>query len=648
MKTTLRAGIVIFVMALAAQAATYWVSPTGAASWANATSQSPLAGTSAADMAAANANASAGDTVYLRGGVYGTGVAPVKSGASSSRITFKGYPGETARISGTATAINVNNKSYIVIDAVTADSNRVFADLRSANHVWILNSTLINSTDTGGWPVGILMYTNSQYNRIVNCFIGNSGYMSSNDDIGGLINLGSWSDSTDATAYNLLDGNELFHGGHHVLELASRYNIIRNNTFHNENWTKCNRPSAGNLCGNRDIGIYDDYLDSYWNVIEGNRIAFAGASIDDATGASGLTIRGAHTIVRNNVVYCNDGPGISFYADGTGTYDPRHSRVYNNVFYKNGISPLSQSDFRYTFGLLFDDVAGNNPAIPITDEAIRNNLFFRNTGGDVYFYYTDSAQQTVTGNYYATASNNSRPMRAIPGNIISTADPLFADTGASTNVASIKSFDFHVQPNSPVIDKGVFLTVTAGAGSGNVMTVGDASYFIDGYGIIGGDTIQLQGQTDRAHIVGVDYTANKITVDKSLIWISGQGVGLAYSGSAPDIGAYEYTGSAVLPPVFHGLTPVRSTIRLRRAGVTVTLPSSVRSPELTIVDLSGREVCRVLLGEASRKAGAEGEAIYECAWRGVPPAAGTYIAIVKETYGETKTVLTRTKLVASR
>ncbi|MBE3142814.1 MAG: PKD domain-containing protein, partial [Planctomycetes bacterium] len=44
----------------------YWVSPNGAATWANAKSKTPLSGTACCSMSTANANASAGDTVYLR------------------------------------------------------------------------------------------------------------------------------------------------------------------------------------------------------------------------------------------------------------------------------------------------------------------------------------------------------------------------------------------------------------------------------------------------------------------------------------------------------------------------------------------------------------------------------------------------------
>ena len=74
----------------------------------------------------------------------------------------------------------------------------------------------------------------------------------------------------------------------------------------------------------------------------------------------------------------------------------------------------------------------------------------------------------------------------------------------------------------------------------------DARYFNDGYGISGvaGDTIMVGGST--VMVTDVNYSANTITVNKSISWNSGDGVSYAYSGSKPDIGAYEY-GSAAAP-----------------------------------------------------------------------------------------------------
>ena len=69
--------------------------------------------------------------------------------------------------------------------------------------------------------------------------------------------------------------------------------------------------------------------------------------------------------------------------------------------------------------------------------------------------------------------------------------------------------------------------------------VADAAYFIDGYGITDGDVIQLEGQTQTSRITGIDYAANRLTLDTPLTWTAGKGVALSYTGSVPDIGAYE-------------------------------------------------------------------------------------------------------------
>jgi hypothetical protein len=86
---------------------------------------------------------------------------------------------------------------------------------------------------------------------------------------------------------------------------------------------------------------------------------------------------------------------------------------------------------------------------------------------------------------------------------------------------------------------------------------------------------------------------------------------------------------------------MRTTVRLHSAGITVTLPTSVRMPELTIVDLAGREVYRTALRPAH---GTDG-AVYDCAWR-TPHGAGTYIAVVKDALRDGNSSVT--KIVAVR
>jgi hypothetical protein len=81
-------------------AAIYWVSPAGQSAWAGCRSDAPLNGTAACSIGTANTNASAGDTVYLRGGTYSENIfiAPTNSGTATSRITFRAYNDEAVNV----------------------------------------------------------------------------------------------------------------------------------------------------------------------------------------------------------------------------------------------------------------------------------------------------------------------------------------------------------------------------------------------------------------------------------------------------------------------------------------------------------------------------------------------------------------------
>ena len=195
-------------------------------------------------------------------------------------------------------------------------------------------------------------------------------------------------------------------------------------------------------------------------------------------------------------------------------------------------------------------------------------------------------------------------------------DPRFRDAlpEKTTDPFDMSYPDFTLQPVSSCIDSGAFLTKTKGSGKGTVIQVEDAHYFMDGWGMeemgVFGDVIQLEGQTQRAGITDVDYRNNIITVDQSLTWDDNQGIGLAYSGSSPDIGAFEYDGTTgfsvrplqvpgydmmVYPNPFHKVV----TIEYR-----LPVESDVR---MDVYDLSGRLVKTLI--NASQPAGE-----YRLAW----------------------------------
>ncbi len=84
------------------KADTYWVSPTGTATWSAAKSAVPLNGTNCCNIETANENATAGDTVYIRGGFYNNDIFinPKNNGTSwENQITFSAYNGETVTVS---------------------------------------------------------------------------------------------------------------------------------------------------------------------------------------------------------------------------------------------------------------------------------------------------------------------------------------------------------------------------------------------------------------------------------------------------------------------------------------------------------------------------------------------------------------------
>jgi hypothetical protein len=530
----------------------HWVSPTGTAAWAACVGTAALGDTAACSLATANAHATAGDTVYLRGGTYTTALVPEQAGTPAAGITFQNADGEAVHIRNVAVAIDIRSLSYITLDGIAADTVDYWLRLDTSDHVCVFNSTFtdLRSNTQGNWPSGLVIANSSHHNWVKNCSAGGIGYALTDCSgpcaIGGMF-LGDWEIGPpyDQSSYNLIENNTFYHGGHHVLEINSPYNVVRNNYFHNENWTgTCAHPETNGLCADRNIIIEDNTGDfAIRNVIEGNVLAYAGVPADGDT-STGMSLRTQWNVVRNNRFFYNDGPGITLYEGSGQAYSPDHIHIFHNVFFHNGFTAVAMtgSDARYNSGLLFDHTSGTSGA-PIANVAIKNNLFWDNNGTSVSLYYTDPSTQEFSGNYYQNAfsrgASGNSAVDLPAGNLKSSADPGFVSTTGTPDVGNPNQFDFHLGAQSPAIDQGVFLTVTTGAGSGTVIPVADASYFIDGFGIVQGDEIQLEGQTQTVRIVAVDFATNQLTVDASLTWAQGLGVSLPFAGPKPDVGAFE-------------------------------------------------------------------------------------------------------------
>jgi hypothetical protein len=228
------------------------------------------------------------------------------------------------------------------------------------------------------------------------------------------------------------------------------------------------------------------------------------------------------------------------------------NRIYHTVFYDN-------YDLAFTLGIRSSDATyGNNK--------FKNNILFGHptdgaTGAAVIEYHLDDKYPSPKGEEWegnliengsrkvlsmrwqrksytvteADAASGSALLRGVQfANNIS-ASPMFVDAAGR---------DFRVQAGSPAIDRGVFLTTTTSSGSGTQVEVRDARYFIDGFGIVEGDRIQIGREVVR--VTNADYRRNVLTVDRSIGWRAGEGVSFPYSGNRPDIGRHQYNVQARL------------------------------------------------------------------------------------------------------
>ena len=277
---------------------------------------------------------------------------------------------------------------------------------------------------------------------------------------------------------------------------------------------------------------------------------------DDRTGGYGGIFTGASSvtdsrdiIVRNNVIYDNFS-GVSARIG---------YKVYNNTVIGNNRDYTGpNSDWTWTRKPAFkgitvwqghervgikNNIVGEHSTAEVSARSgagldINNNLY-TNTNTVYFVDFRDNFDwnQLLFSDWQTHLANLGGIVGQDKDSFI--ADPMFVNAPARP-VGDYSQFDFHLQSGSPAIDAGQFLTETTSAGSGTIMNVADAGYFTDGLGITEGDLIQLEGQDLTATITSIDYNSNTITLDSSLTWNANQGVSLAYSGSAPDIGAYDF------------------------------------------------------------------------------------------------------------
>lgn len=498
----------------------------------------------------------AGETIVMRSGLYVNDYLIVPAGVTTAQepIRVVAYPGEVPVLTGAAPwGTVISTYSPLVVDGLSFFR----PDTNDAVDIWSSNVTVQNCTfkETGGQFVRI----NGVSNVVIqNNVFDTNGYINTDGEEDGIVVLGS--------SNILIQNNYGARNGHYFADAiynsafgASKNIVIRDNTIE-QHW--------GGGIGETGDGSLN-------MLIEGNRISNVGEGV--AYIKTGFLLNASNNIVRNNIVsneagwYGNNAlllAGQSNIEDSSA----ENNRIYNNVFYQIGYLPIllsqrqddsgSQPVFNYVKNnkivnniLYENETQGgtfNSPATSVYIFAetfhspnqpwpffpyynyILNNIIGNDPGNNEVFQYStpttyfDWTLSTVQSSYASYVSGNIQ------------ANPEFLNQAAG---------NFELSGSSRAIAAGAHLAHTTAAGTSTVVPVDDPYFFTNGFGVVPGDVVKI-GHNSPVNVAAVNYTGNFLTVSSEVTFNRGDNVDLAnYNGSAPDMGAFEYSASA--PEIFN-------------------------------------------------------------------------------------------------
>jgi len=557
----------LFLLAAPSWAAdVYWVSPTGAASWAAAESDTPLSGTACTDLATACSNVVAGDTVYLRAGDY---TDPLyldnKDGTSGSRIVFEGYESEQVTIKNSTNldgtylyGIGLAGSDYITIkkidveaqDITTSGTSQSRPFYGSGSDYSIFDDLHIDSNCNDIPQFTAVKFFNCSHSWLKNSLIEWTGDINpaNGDDRGGPT-VGNPT-GTDTSASWTIENNVFRGGAHHTLEIEGLYHVVRNNYFNNDSWmddpggNAPQDPDDNGLYGNRLLAVSHDYdaqNDPTYVLVEGNRFGPSGTPSDDNGEASVLLAAADNVITRYNEIYLAE--SLGFYLKSITTYNPDYTVTYNNTVFDVGNWPAGNSQLRnegigMSSGSTNNDFRNNliwDPAAPV------NRAIWAVGGAN-----TLTAVGTFTDNYVGDIITGDK------GYEYAASAPDFVDTTLNFDSETVP--DLSLQASSGAIDAGGSLTLANGSGSSSsLLTVDNAMFFQDGswgssLASLDADVIAIGTVSNIVAISSINYSTNVITLAASMTWndnddiwlySKSDGVRVLY-GTAPDQGAFEY------------------------------------------------------------------------------------------------------------
>jgi parallel beta-helix repeat protein len=511
--------------------------------------------------------ATMGETVLIHAGEYYEDVKPLNSGAPGKYITYKNYgDGEViidAQNGTRAGCIEINNKSYlqffgltvrgangeedwpragisvtdgssnIVLSNITAYGNyfgvMAVGESTPVSFVTVSESKTFNSvTLIGNTHYGIFFYKKVYDSSIINNHVAYS--LPESQSYGIEVGTNYPGVQSNGAQRIVITGNKVDHNESQGIHTWNAVGVLISDNYAHDNG------ATGIQIENGSENIVIEN-----NLSENNAQSYeyeTGAWIDDSrnvvvrnnvfrSNKIGLNITSSdRVIVHDNYIYLNN-RGAENINNASGLIvndNVSNAYITHNTFYKNSISEAGKAGVNFKSSCT-RVVFKNN----IISETASANDLLQDSCIIVSDYNDFFNTRTLAISWNGSSINWSSYLSTSGQDVHSlTQDPLFVNPA---------TFDFNLQPSSPLIGKGVILAETTGAGSGNTVTVTDANYFSDGFGVGKGDDIMIAG--NRVKIIAIDYTNNAITIDQEISWTSGDAVSFSFSGVAPDIGVNE-------------------------------------------------------------------------------------------------------------
>jgi hypothetical protein len=348
----------------------------------------------------------AGDTVYVRAGVYNEVVTiPTSGSAAAGYITFSSYPRELATVDGTGLAIpngqwglfTLQNQSYVVVQGFEVRNFKTSSTANvpigiyifgAGNNVQIVNNHIHNiATTARGCNANAFGLTADGTQAPASI----DGLAISGNQVDHLTTGCSESLSVDGNVTNFAITNNVVHDNNNIGIDAIGFEGVSPNPAYDQ-------ARNGEIRGNK---VYN--ITSFGNPAYGNQYAADGIYIDGGTQIVveqnlihnvdlGLEIASEHQnhyatniSARNNVIYSNNSNGISIGGYASNVGGTQNCTIVNNTLSGNDTKNTGSGEFQ----IQFHD----------SSNVFENNILYATTQGLLLNGYTKNASTPATIDY---------------------------------------------------------------------------------------------------------------------------------------------------------------------------------------------------------------------------------------------------------